>query len=206
MIKPTTKSIFLLKITLSVIIAKTTGELLALRAYPSVYPTENGRWVPAIISTFFVLSCIVILQWILLSDYLPKWWAITGFIGCVIAAFTIGAIHFFVPVETYRLYAQELNIFNYFLMGTLVALPQWFLLKRKRGYLWVLANGTGWLSSIIFGGMIFYPQVKDIFSLAVIRTIILETSTLPLGLLIGLYLYTYIYNSNNPQVVEDEND
>lgn len=202
MIQPITKRFFLLKIVLSTIIANAAGGLLALHTDP----VSMGGWKTSIICTFFPLALIVITQWVLLSDYLPKWWTITGFIGCVIAAFTIGAIRFFVPVETYRLYVQELNIFNYFLMGTLVALPQWFLLKNKRGYLWVLANGTGWLISIIYGGVIFYPQVKDVFSLAFVRTIILETSTLPLGFLIGLYLYIYIYNSNNPQVVEGKNN
>ena len=201
MIQPTTKRFFLIKIVLSTIIANAAGGLLALHTDP----VSMGGWKTSIIYTFFPLALIVITQWVLLSDYLPKWWIITGFTGCVIAASTIGAIHFFVPVETYRLYARELNTFNYFLMGTLVALPQWFLLKRKRGYLWVLANGAGWLSSIIYGDVIFYPQIKDIFSLAFIRTIILETSTLPLGLLIGQYLYTYIYNSNNPKVIEEEN-
>ena len=140
-----------------------------------------------------------------MSDYLPKWWSVTGFIGCVISATLVGAIHFFVPLEFYGSYDKELNSFNAFIAGIVVALPQWFILRNKRGYLWVLANGVGHLISVIYGRAIFYPMVGDVAALSFARTLILETALIPIGLMLGLYLYAYIYNLNRPQSIEDGN-
>jgi hypothetical protein len=141
------------------------------------------------------------MQWILLSDYLPKWWIITGLIGCIISASVMGTINFCVSEQIFRLIIRELNIFNSLLMGTLVALPQWFVLKHKHGYMWVLANGVGWLLSAAFRNLIFYTPANDF-----IRTLIRETSFVPLGLLLGLYLYSCIYKSNTQEFIEGKNN
>jgi hypothetical protein len=201
MIKPTKKQNFLLKIVLGTIIASEAGVLLALHT-DFVF---LGGFTPGFIYTFFPLACIVIMQWILLSDYLPEWWLVTGFIGCVISATLVGVIHFFVPLELYSSYSKELNALNAFIAGILVALPQCFILRNKRGYLWVLANGVGHLISVIYGRAIFYPMVGEVVALSFARTLILETALIPIGLMLGLYLYSYVYNSNHPQSIEDRN-
>jgi hypothetical protein len=192
-IQPTTKQIFLLKVTLGIIIGNAAGRTLA----DSIH--FSGRWDGAFIHSFFPLICIVIMQWILLSDYLPKRWIISGLIGCIISAAVMGTINFYVSEQIFRLIIQELSIFDALLMGILVAFPQQFILKNKRGYMWVLANGIGWSLSGALNNLNFYLQVKDF-----IRTLIWEASFIPLGLLLSLYLYSYIYKPNNQEIIEDE--
>jgi hypothetical protein len=131
MIKPTTKQILSIKVTLGLIIGNDAGLALAHSIHFS------GRWDSAFIYSFFPLICIVIMQWILLSDYLPKQWVITGLIGCIIAASAMGTINFYVSEQIFRLIIQELNIFNSLWKGILVSLPQSFTLKNKRGYIWM---------------------------------------------------------------------
>ncbi|RPJ24304.1 MAG: hypothetical protein EHM33_18250 [Chloroflexi bacterium] len=188
MIRLTVKQLFLLKMTLGVVIANAAGRTLADGI------SFSGRWDGAFIYSFLPLTCIVVMQWILLSDYLPKWWMITGLIGCVISASVMGTINFYVPDQIFRLIIRELNIFNNTLMGILVALPQWFVLKHKRGYMWVLANGIGWLLSAAYRNSIFYQQ-HDFW-----RISISETSFIPVGLSLSLYLYSYVYKVNTQEI------
>jgi hypothetical protein len=191
MIKPTTKQMFLLKMTLGIIIAIYAGRTLADRA------SFSGRWDGVFFDSFFPLTCIVIMQWILLSDYLPKRWIIAGLAGCIISASVIGTINFYVSEQIFRLIIRELNMFDALLKGMLVSIPQWFVLKHKKGYMWVLANAIGWLLSAAFNNLNYYLRVKDF-----VRVLIWETSFIPLGILLGLYLYSYVYKQNNQEVIE----
>lgn len=188
MIKLTAKQLFLLKMTLGVVIANAAGRTLADRI------SSSGRWDGAFISSFFPLVCILVMQWILLSDYLPTWWMITGLIGCILSASVMGTINFYISEQIFRIIIRELNIFNNTFRGILVALPQWFVLQHKRGYMWVLANGVGWLLSAAYRNLIFYQQHD--FG----RILISETSFIPVGLLLSLYLYSYVYKVNIQEI------
>jgi hypothetical protein len=187
--KLASKQTFVFKIILGVILAHNAGNLLSLHMDPVSMPTIGG-WKSAFTYTIFPLVCIVIVQWILLSDHLPKWWVVAGFIGCTFASFAMGATHFIIPAEIYLSHGIALSYINNFLIGILVALPQWFLLGNRRGYLWVLANGIGWIASILTRNAIFsLPFDKPLLPL---KTLFLEVAYFPLGLALGLYLYSYI--------------
>jgi hypothetical protein len=193
MMKPTTRQVFLLRITLGVIIGNAAGRTFADGM------NFSGRWAGAFIYSFLPLLCIVLVQWIMLFDYLPEWWIATGLIGCIISASVMGMINFYVPEQVFRLMIRELNMFNSLLLGSLVALPQWFVLKHKHGYMWVLANGIGWLLSAAFRNLIFYIPANDSM-----QALMRETSFILLGLLLGLYLYFYVYKPDIKKTIEDK--
>ena len=151
-----------------------------------------GKWVPGFIYTFFPLACVVLMQWLLLSDYLPKWWITLGIIGSAVAGTIVGLIFLYVSSETYNAHQLEIGSVNAIVSGMLAALPQWFLLKGRKGYLWVLANGLGRTIRFVGWYLIFYPPVDDSFFLAFARMLILESPVIPLGLMLGLYLFKYI--------------
>jgi len=187
--KLTPKQVFLLKATLGIIIANNAGGYLSYRI------PFSGRWDGAFNGAFFSLIGIVIIQWILLSDYLPKGWLVTGLIGCIISASAMGTINYHVSEQIFRLIIQEYNIACGLLMGILASIPQWFVLKHQRGYVWVLANGIGWMLSSAFDNLNFYLQVTDFA-----RLLIREISFMPLGILLSLYLYSHLYKPNNREM------
>jgi hypothetical protein len=178
--------------TLGIIIGNDAGNCLASRI------PISGRWDGAFIASFLPLMYIVIIQWILFSDYLPKRWVITGFTGCIIAAAVMGTINYCVSEQVFRLIIQEYSIVTSLLMGILVSLPQWTLLKHKGGYEWVLANGIGWLLSAICRNLNFYIRVDDF-----VRALIWEASFIPLGILLGLCLYSYVYKRSSQKAIEN---
>jgi hypothetical protein len=174
-------------------IANDAGSFLSNRV-PS-----SGRWDGAFVGSFFPLVSIVIMVWILFSGYLHKEWIPAGLIGCVISASIMGVINYQISDQIFRIIIQELNIVNRLLMGLLVSIPQWCILKHKERYVWVFANSIGWALSGALLNLNFYLQVNS-----VVRTLIREISFVPLGLLISLYLYSYIYKSSDKKPIENQ--
>src|SRR5688500_7452516 len=95
---------FVLKMILGTILASAAGAFLASEAEYSDLALRS--WVPGFIYTFFPLVCLVLIQWLLLSDYLPKWWLTLGILGSLIAGATIGIIYLSLPNEASSLYAE----------------------------------------------------------------------------------------------------
>ncbi|MBC7877417.1 MAG: hypothetical protein H7Y59_09635 [Anaerolineales bacterium] len=200
MLKQTTKLEFFLKVALAVMFAIEAGnDIASLTEYSSPILQE---WLPAFIYTFYPLACIVIMQWVLLSECLPKWWVFLGLVGCVLAATTVGIMFQFITNETYILYGFEIQTFRAIVSGILMTLPQLFVLKGKKGYLWVLVNSIGLAVRFIGWWIIFIPPIHDSFYLAFLRMLVLESPNILFGLILGLYLYAYIYNPNRLQAVE----
>ena len=87
------------------------------------------------------------MQWVILSERLPKWWMLTGFIGCLLAALATDKTNFFIMTNllSYNLLFYH-EVFNDFMSGLLFAVPQSFLLKGSKGFFWLLVNGLGWAS------------------------------------------------------------
>ncbi len=191
MIKSGSKQIFLLKMTLATVLGYEAGWKLSDGFHPS------GIWDGIFIYSFCSLIGIVIMQWVLLSDYLPNRWVIAGLAGCILSAGVSATINYSVPEQYFRLVVKELNIFGGLLTGILVAAPQWFVLKHRRGDLWLGANAVGWLVCAVYRSLANQPQLAEI-----LRTFILDTSLLPLGLFLSYYLYSYIYQSPGPVVME----
>jgi hypothetical protein len=202
MANQTTRLIFLIKMTLGTILAIAAGGVWASEAEYSELALRG--WLPGFIYTFFPLTCLLIMQWLLLSDYLPKWWVTLGIIGCIIAGITVGLIFFTVDNETYNSYDLEISVLNALIAGVAAALPQWLLLKGKRGYLWVLSNGLGRAIQVTGFRLVFYPPiVYGGFYLAFRRFVILQLPIVPLGLALGLYLYQFIYEPKRSQSIAE---
>ena len=193
MAKQEKKLIFLLKIILGTVFAIEAGRVIAFQAEYS--NRDLGSFVPGFVYTFFPLACVVIMQWLLLSEYLPKWWVTLGILGSIVAGIAVGIMFLYIPNEVYNSHNFEIGIFKAFFSGLLAALPQWLLLRSKKGYLWVLANSLG--LAIESWRSIFYIPVQEVFFLALARMLILEASVLPLGLMLGLYLYSHVYKPNS---------
>jgi hypothetical protein len=194
---------FLLKMILGTILAIAAGGVLASQAEYSDLALRS--WVPGFVYTFFPLTCLVLTQWLLLSDDLPKWWVTLGIVGSLIAGTSIGIIFLYVTNETYNVYDLEIGILNALVAGVLVSLPQWFILRGKKGYLWVLSISLGLAIQFIGWRVVFYPPVHEAFYLALVRMLILQLPVVPLGLALGLYLYTFVYKPKHSQsIVEGE--
>ena len=199
MMKQTTKQEFIFKTAFAMIFAIETGASV----FSNVgQPGQLLRpWISGFLYTFFHFSCIVIMQWLLLSDHLPKGWIKLGFVGCTIAAIISGFIYEVIPFEAYFSYDFEIKILNAFVSGTLLALPQILFLKSKKGYLWILANGVGWAIKLIGRETIYsHTTYYDFFPL--FKILFVELPIIPLGLFLGLYLYTYVYNPSHLQTNE----
>jgi hypothetical protein len=204
MVNQTTKLMFLLKIILGTILAMAAGGVLASQAEYSDLALRG--WLPGFIYTFFPLTCLVLVQWLLLSDYLPKWWITLGVIGCMIAGTIIGLIFLTINNETYNSYNREIGTLNALASGILASFPQWFLLKGKKGYLWVLSNGLGRAFQVIGFHLVFSPPIVDgAFYLAFMRFVILQLPIVPLGLALGLYLHTFVYEPKHSQSIVERN-
>lgn len=202
MIKQTTKTEFLIKASLALAFAIIAGGDVAFQAeYFSHAPFFS--LVAGFVYTFYPFACIVIMQWILFSDYLPKWWVALGFVGCTIAAIMVGIIFQFITKEFYNPFNLVMGTSRTFMSGMLLALPQLYTLKGSKGYLWVLANGVGWAIQFIAWLKLFFPPINDSFFLAFLRMLILESPSILYGLMIGLYLYVYIYNPKHLQSIEE---
>jgi hypothetical protein len=193
--------IFLLKMILGTILACAAGAFLASEAEYSDLALRS--WVPGFIYTFFPLACLVLMQWLLLSDYLPKWWLTLGIIGSLIAGVTIGVIYLRLTNETSNLYA-ETGILA-LVSGILASFPQWFILKNKKGYLWVLSNGLAGAIQVIVLRLVFYPAVQGGFYLALVRFLVMQLPIIPLGLALGLYLYTFVYEPKHSKFIAEGN-
>jgi hypothetical protein len=188
--------------TLGTILAIAAGGVLASQAEYSDLALRG--WLPGFIYTFFPLTCVVIMQWLLLSDYLPKWWITLGIIGCIIAGTIIGLVFLTVKNETFNSYYREIGTLNALLSGILASFPQWLLLKGKKGYLWILSNGIGRAIQAISFYFVFYPPiVNGAFYLALMRLLILQLPIVPLGLALGFYLYTFVYEPNHSQLIAE---
>src|SRR5688500_10827679 len=165
--KLTAKHIFLLKMITGMILAMHAGEAMANIAVVPYW--ESGHWghfLPEFFYTFFPFTCIAIMQWLLFSDYLPNDWAILGLLGSLIASITIGFIFLELTQETYN---NGISMFNADILGILFSLPQWFILKGKRGHLWVLANGIGLIIYFIGWNLIANIQGINQFWLGIER-------------------------------------
>ncbi|HCK67557.1 MAG TPA: hypothetical protein DIW23_07415 [Anaerolineae bacterium] len=187
------KQIFLLKITLGTIFAMEMGaELFAISGNP--YQLQRP-WASGFLFTFFHFLCIVIMQWLLLSDYLPKRWITLGFVGCIIASIVSGIIYQVFSFEAWFSYNFEIKIFARIISGALFALPQLFVLQGRKGYLWILANSIAWTIQYIGWELIMsYTSYYDLFLF--IRILVVESPNVALGLFLGIYLYIYVYNHN----------
>jgi hypothetical protein len=190
------QSIFLLKVVLGITFASLAGSTLAFEAEFS--DPNLGRFAPAFIYTVFPLACVVIMQWLLLSDYLPRWWVALGLIGSVIAGIAIGIMFLYVSNEIYNAHTFTIGSLKAIISGFLAAFPQYFLLKRKKGGLWILANGLGQVIQYIVWSATFYLPIHDRYFLpSFIRMLILELPVILFGLVLGLYLYYYIVAPKN---------
>ncbi len=202
--KQTIKQTFLLKMTIGMLFAIHAGGVIAsIAEYPYLNLGRLSHFTPGFIYTFFPLACIVAMQWLLLSDHLPKWWIALGFSGCVIAATVVGIFYLFVTNDIYNSYELELQTFKGAIAGIFLALPQLIILRDKKVYLWTLANGIG-LAIYFFGAysIIGVPvQNGSYFTLE--RVLSLVIPIIPFGLMTGLYLYTYIYQPNHLQPIEE---
>ena len=85
-----------------------------------------------------------ILQYILLRRYLPQmvWWIATTFLGWLMP-FVIG---FIISRLFVRGNSTVLIMLGMFVLGTTIALPQWWLLRKRvlLAWWWVLVFGLGW--------------------------------------------------------------
>jgi uncharacterized membrane protein YeaQ/YmgE (transglycosylase-associated protein family) len=184
-------STFILKIILGTIFATLAGDVLASQAEFS--DPNLGRFAPGFIFTVFPLACFVIMQWLLLSEYLPKWWVTLGIIGSVVAGIIVGIMFLYISNETYNAHTLLIGSLREIVSGALVALPQYLLLKRKKGYLWILANGLGKAIEHIVWYAIFYPPINDgSFLPSIVRMLVLQLPVILFGLSIGFYLYYYV--------------
>ena len=172
-IKLSEKQVFVLKATLGTILALNAGDYLALRTDIGFYRTFSGDlnyWL-------FPLLCLVAIQWILASEYLPKGWVFTGIVGCIIV----------IPVMAITYYLQML-LLNEFAKGFFATIPQSFLMRNRNGLLWVLANSVGWILSALYSN-IHIHLLQAIASIPILQTFIYHTYDFPLGIMIGLSLY-----------------
>ena len=196
-----TKSEFILKITIAMIFAMEMGvDLFATAGHSNQLLIP---WISEFMFTFFHLFCIVIMQWLLLSDYLPKGWIALGFIGCTIAAVISGIIFQVIPFEAWFSYDYEIKILDRVISGALFAFPQLFVLRGKKSHLWILANIIGWTLQYIGWELRASTLYNDYFPL--FRILFFELPNIPLGLSLGYYLYTYVYRPNNLQTDEARN-
>jgi hypothetical protein len=192
----TNQSTFLLKIIIGTTFASLAGSALAFEAEFS--DPNLGKFVPGFIYTVFPLACVVIMQWLLLSDYLPKWWVVLGIIGSVIAGTIVGIMFLYVSNEIYNTYTLTIGSLKAIISGVLVAFPQYFLLKRNKGFLWILANGLGQVIQYIVWNAIFYLPIHDrTFLPSFARMLIWELPVILFGLILGLYLYYYVVAPKN---------
>lgn len=100
-------------------------------------------------------------QYLLLRRYLAKvgWWVVATFLGWILP-FTIMQLVFTLFPIGEKNFASILRTLIFFLMGGLLGLIQWFVLRKRiqdAGW-WILANSLGWgLAIWITGGDISNP-------------------------------------------------
>jgi hypothetical protein len=107
--------------------------------------TERGDEPPFLELLFPIIGLLTgILQYILLRRYLPRmgWWIAATFLGWLMP-FVIGFIfsRLFIPgSSTVRI------VLGMIVLGTTVALPQWWLLRKRvqHAWWWVLVFGLAW--------------------------------------------------------------
>lgn len=183
------KQVFILKAILGTILALNAGNYLALRTdvgFDRTFFVDSIYW-------FFPFLCLVIMQWILSSEYLHKGWVFAGIVGCVLVIFLDGIIYFYVPKSVYHSYFLQVVLLTNFLMGFVATIPQGLLMKNRDGLLWVLANSIGWAFSFLYSNTHFH-LFQPIQSILLMQTLIYHTYNIPLGLLVGLSLYSIKVN------------
>lgn len=183
------KNFIVIKAILGTILAINAGNYLALRTDSGYYATFNGElsfWL-------FPLICLTIIQWIFFSNYLPKNWVISGFIGCILLTLFLSIRYFYFSETVNQNYS--IYIFSEFSKGFLVTIPQGILLKNKNGFWWILANSFGWVLTFTYS-QTYVHLIEPIPSLPIIQTLVHETYNIPLGLLIGLSFYCIMFESN----------
>ncbi|MFT3890312.1 MAG: hypothetical protein QM730_01650 [Anaerolineales bacterium] len=194
--KSTAKQAFLLKIFFGMILAFHAGETMAHIVVDPYW--ESGLWghfFPEFFYTLFPFICIVIMQWLLFSEYLPSHWIVLGLLGSLIAAIVIGFIFLELTQETYT---AEIRILNGAISGFLLALPQWFIIKNKKGYLWIVANSIGLLMYPVGWKILENIQATNQFYLAIKQVI--KLPLIPFSLMLGLYLFSSFYKPSSVEV------
>ena len=183
-IKLSEKQVFVLKATLGTILALNAGDYLALRTDIGFYRTFSGDlnyWL-------FPLLCLVAIQWILASEYLPKGWVFTGIVGCIIVIPVMAITYYYVPAWVYKSYYLQMLLLNEFAKGFFATIPQSLLMRNRNGLLWVLANSVGWILSALYSN-IHIHLLQPIASSPILQTFVYHTYDFPLGIMIGLSLY-----------------
>jgi len=178
--KSNNHQISIIKITLGIVFAMNAGERIG-------YSIASVS-IPFFMHSFFPLVCVLAIQWILFSRFLPKQWFVNGLIGCLISACFIQIMRQITrpssPFNPPDLKFYLLDAFMYFLMGLVAVLPQSIFLG-KQGVWWILLNAVGWSLNHIFASLWSYP----FFNVPSLVLPIAIANGLPLGLLLSLYLY-----------------
>lgn len=194
--KLTKKQVFIIKTTIIIMFAVSAGK----HANSILTAVDVGPFISPFLYFFFLLICVLIAQWILWSDHLPKWWMLSGFVGCLVSSALVGYLISSAIVgklshlSTLNL-ADRFNIegvFEYFFAGIIAAIPQGFLLKQK-GYLWVLLNGIGWALNNAYVAILGYSVF---FGFPAYTNISMAATN---GLLLGILLSPYLYSILNDQ-------
>ncbi len=184
--KLTNKQTFIVKITLGIMFAINAGGTIGY----SIASVSIAPFIfPYFIHSFCYLTCVLIIQWILLSSYFPKQWFLSGLVGCLISAILVQTLTPLSPFNPPNIRFYLVDAFLYLLMGLVAVIPQWILLG-KQGYLWALLNAVGWALNHIYTSLLIYP----IFSVVPFYVVIFITVTngLLLGLLLSLFLYKVV--------------
>lgn len=191
--KLTKNQVFIIKTTIIIMFAVSAGK----HANSILTAVEIGPFISPFLYFFFLLICVLIAQWILWSDCLPKWWMLSGFVGCLVSSALVGYLISSAMVgklshlSTLNL-ADRFNIegvLEYFFAGIITAIPQGFLLKRK-GYLWVLLNGIGWALNNAYVAILVYSVFSGFP--AYVNILMAATNGLFLGILLSPYLYSIL--------------
>ena len=87
-----------------------------------------------------------LLQYALLRRHLtrPGWWIVATLLGWLLP-FVFGALFTIIPIPN-RLIGSLRAILVMALLGVMIGLPQWWVLRRQVGHAawWILAYGFGW--------------------------------------------------------------
>jgi hypothetical protein len=104
--------------------------------------TEDFLFLYVLLPTIGLLMGV--LQYVLLCRYLPRmaWWIAATFVGWLLP-FVLGSI---ITAFLARGSSTLSIMFGLSLIGVTIALPQWWLLRRRvhHAFWWILAYGLGW--------------------------------------------------------------
>lgn len=181
--KLTNKQIFIIKSTLGIMFAYQAGGHIGydINSIDSTFPS--------FINSFFVMICVLIIQWVLFSKHLPKKWLSSGVWGVVFSAFLVGIL---LPISLVQLpdpRYYSFDLVRHLLMGLVVAIPQGILLKENGGS-WVLFNVIGWGMHYIFTDLLIHLTI-GIMSFSVFM-LINASSGFWLGVILSLSLYKLV--------------